>query len=120
MSPAQQDPFEPLPDWARTIGELGVGSAILGIRRFNIMRRDLETSCPPVANLIDQGVEAVANAAEPASDQLAEALRAIEWVTPDPARDLVTASRRITEKLPDILRLAGLTPNRKPAQPSDT
>lgn len=112
MNAAHQDPFEPLPDWARTVGELGVGTAILGIRRFNIMRRDLETSCPPVAHLLEQGVEAVSNAAEPASDQLAETLRAVEWLTPDPLRDVVTASRRVTEKLPDILRLAGLTPNR--------
>lgn len=115
MSTTQQDPFEPLPGWARELGELSVGTTILALRRFNIWRRDLETSCPPLSTVIERGVTAVADNAEPSSAQAAEMLRAVEWVTPDPARDVVTATRRVTEKVPDVLRLAGLVP--KPKSP---
>lgn len=119
MSSATQDPFESLPDWAREIGEISVGTTILAIRRFNIWRRDLSTSCPPASSLVERGVATVAEGVDPSSAQLAEVLRAVEWIVPDPARDAVTATRRMTERTPDILRLAGLVPIKsRPKAPS--
>jgi len=112
MNSPPQDPFETLPAWTRELGEIGVGATILTIRRFNIWRRDLETSCPPLAEVIESGVSVVANAAEPVSEELSEVLRGVEWLAPGQVRDAATATRRLTERLPDVLRLAGLTPRR--------
>jgi len=112
MNSPPQDPFEALPEWSRELGEIGVGATILAIRRFNIWRRELETSCPPLGEAIETGVAVVANAAEPVTEELAEVLRGVEWLAPEQVRGAATATRRLTERVPDVLRLAGLTPRR--------
>lgn len=93
----------------RDIAEVSVGSAILAIRRFNILRGRLVEESPPLSSAIEAGLDAVTGAAPVAAEEIGEMLRAVEWAAPGPLGAAAATTREVAERLPDILRLSGLT-----------
>jgi len=113
-------PADQIPDWLRSAGELGVGSAILAVRRLNIARSEIDEQWPAVGEAIDQAFEHVedliADVGEPVSEQLDLLLQAIEGVAPTGVSNAAALGREAIAKLPALARLAGLTsaPNGSP------
>jgi len=106
-------PADQIPDWLRSAGELGVGSAILAVRRLNIARSEIDEQWPAVGAAIDEAIERVEDliddVAEPVGEQLDMLLLAVEGVAPSGLSNAASLGREAIEKLPMLLRLAGLT-----------
>ena len=90
--------------------EIGVGAAILGLRRLNITRRELVEKIPavePAVNAVLDGIEA---AAGPTSTLLGSVVGAIGDATPGPVGDRIAGvGASVSESGPLLLKLSGLT-----------
>ena len=92
------------------LAEIGVGAAILGLRRVNITRRELVERAPavePAVNALLDGIEA---AAGPSSVLLGSVVGAVGDLTPGPLGErLATVGASVAESGPLLLKLSGLT-----------
>lgn len=99
-----------LDELLREATEIGVGAAILGLRRVNISRRELVERVPaakPVVNAALDGVEAIA---PPLSLVAGTMVGAIGDALPGPTGErLVELGSTLAASGPELLRLSGLT-----------
>jgi len=106
-------PEDLVPDWLRSAGELGVGSAILAMRRFNIARSEINEQWPAAGAAIDEAFERVEDfveeVGEPVGEQLDQLLKAVEGIAPAGISSAASLGRDAIAKLPVLARLAGLT-----------
>jgi len=95
-------------EWISSGAEVGLGAAILAVRRFNVWRRDLASSAPPVADLVDSTVESLAETATAASVGVRSVLDVSADSLPEPARGAVNSLSEVVGAVPDLLRISGL------------
>lgn len=94
----------------RTLGEIGVGAAILGLRRLNIARRRLVEQNPDIAPFVDNLLDQVEAMAEPVSEALGELVTMIGEATAGPQGERIQQSGPLVAQMgPELLRLSGLT-----------
>lgn len=105
-------PFDGLPDWAQSAGEVGIGAAILAVRRLNIVRNEIGEQYGPAGEAIEQGIGLVEDALEPLGEQLDDALKTVADTAPKPVSDYATAGRKLLQEAPRLARLAGLQSRR--------
>lgn len=105
-----ENTFDDLPPWLRSAGELGVGAAILSVRRFNIWRREGSERLGPLGDSIDQLFENLDDIVVPLSDRLGEVLGVVAERAPAPIDGYADVGRTVATELgPQLLRLSGLT-----------
>ena len=99
-----------LDDLAREIAEIGIGSAILGLRQVNIRRRQLVRDVPalePAVNAVLDQVEAVV---EPASAIIGSLVSSLADAMPGSRGEQVHEAGLVIANMgPELLRLSGLT-----------
>lgn len=104
-----------LDDFLREFAEIGVGAAILGLRRVNIERRKLVDKNPSLAPAVDAVLEQVESIAAPASALLGAAVCGIgDAVAGEHGEKLNEAGRMVASIGPELLRLSGLTKRSTP------
>jgi hypothetical protein len=97
-------------DFLTELAEVGVGTAILGLRRLNIERRRLVDERPSLEPAIDAVLDQIDSLAQPVSDVLGAAVAGIgDAIEGDRGAQLTKAGQMIAEIGPEIVRLSGLT-----------
>lgn len=99
-----------LDDFLRELAEIGVGGAILGLRRINIERRKLVKEMPTLEPLIDSVLDQVEAIAQPASGLLGAVVSGIGDAIPgERGEQLGEVGRVVATMGPELLKLSGLT-----------
>jgi len=92
------------------LAEIGVGAAILGLRRLNIERRRLVAEVPAMEPLVDTVLDQIDAFAQPVSSVFGAAVAGLgDAVAGDRGDQLTRAGQTIAEIGPELLRLSGLT-----------
>ncbi|KAG1649265.1 hypothetical protein GQR58_029160 [Nymphon striatum] len=90
--------------------EIGVGTAILGLRRLNITRRKLVEDVPALAPIVDGVLDQIEALASPASALLGAAVSGLgDAIAGERGEQLNEAGRVVATAGPELLRLSGLT-----------
>ena len=92
------------------IAEIGVGTAILALRRLNIERRRLVEEIPALRPVVEVVLEQVDTFAQPVSDVVGAAIAGIgDAVSGSRGEQLTRAGQTVADLGPELLRLSGLT-----------
>ena len=92
------------------LAEIGVGTAILGLRRLNIERRKLVKDVPQLEPIVDAVLDQVESLAQPVSSVLGAAISGIgDAIEGDRGDQLHEAGLLVANIGPELLRLSGLT-----------
>lgn len=92
------------------LAEIGVGAAILGLRRLNIERRKLVEDMPAVEPVIEAMLAKIDELAEPVSAMLGAAVAGLgDAIEGERGLRLNRAGEVLADLGPELLRLSGLT-----------
>ena len=92
------------------MAEIGVGTAILALRRLNIERRRLVEQVPTLAPTVEAVLDQVDTYAQPVSDVIGAAIAGIGDAVSGPrGEQLARAGQTVADLGPELLRLSGLT-----------
>jgi len=92
------------------LAEIGVGAAILGLRRLNIERRKLVEDQPSLAPAIDAVLDQVEAAASPISSIIGSVVCGIgDAIEGERGAQLTEVGQTLADMGPELLRLSGLT-----------
>jgi len=92
------------------LAEIGVGSAILGLRRVNIERRKLVAKQPALEPAVNAVLDHIEAAAEPLSSIVGAVVSGLgDAIDGDRGDKLSEAGRTVASMGPELLRLSGLT-----------
>lgn len=92
------------------ITEIGVGTAILALRRLNIERRRLAEEVPALRPVIEAVLDQVDTLAQPVSDVVGATISGLGDAVSGPRGDqLVRAGQTLADLGPELIRLSGLT-----------
>jgi len=97
-------------EFLRELAEIGVGGAILGLRRINIERRKLVKQVPTLEPLIDSVIDQLEAIAEPASGILGAMVTGIADAVPGVRGEQLGEVGQVLATMgPELLKLSGLT-----------
>ena len=92
------------------MAEIGVGTAILTLRRLNIERRRLVEEVPALRPAIEAVLAQVDTFVQPVSNVVGAAIAGIgDAVGGERGEQLTTAGQTVADLGPELLRLSGLT-----------
>lgn len=92
------------------IAEIGVGTAILALRRLNIERRKLVEEVPALRPVVDVVLDQVDAYVQPVSDVVGAAIAGVGDAVSGPRGEQLTrAGQTVADLGPELLRLSGLT-----------
>lgn len=109
VSVTQSDDFD-VDDFLTELAEIGVGSAILGLRRLNIERRRIVSENPSLAPTVDALLDQVDALAQPIADVVGAVIAGVGDAIEGPRGEQLTqAGQTVAELGPELIRLSGLT-----------
>lgn len=92
------------------LAEIGVGTAILSLRRLNIERRRLVEANPALEPVIDAALDRIDELAQPLSDLIGAAIAGLgDAIEGERGAQLQRAGKVVADLGPELLRLSGLT-----------
>jgi hypothetical protein len=92
------------------LAEIGVGTAILGLRRLNIERRKLVKDVPSLAPTIDALLTQVDTFAQPVADVIGAVIAGLGDAIEGPrGEQIAKTGQTVAELGPELIRLSGLT-----------
>jgi len=92
------------------LAEIGVGTAILGLRRLNIERRKLVAEQPSLKPMVDGLLDQIEAAAEPVSSLVGAVVCGLgDAIEGERGGQLNELGRTVATIGPELLRLSGLT-----------
>ena len=92
------------------LAEIGVGTAILGLRRLNIERHKLVEETPPLAPTVNAVLRQVDTFAQPVADAIGAAITQLGDAVAGPRGEQLTkVGQTVAELGPELIRLSGLT-----------
>ena len=92
------------------LAEIGVGTAILGLRRLNIERRRLVANNPSLEPAVDVVLDKIDALAQPVADVMGAAIAGIgDAIEGERGAKVTEAGQFVSELGPELLRLSGLT-----------
>lgn len=97
-------------DFLTELAEIGVGTAILGLRRLNIERRRLVSENPSLGPTVDAVLDHVDTMAQPVADVVGAVIAGLGDAIEGPRGEQLTkAGQTVAELGPELIRLSGLT-----------
>lgn len=97
-------------DFLSELAEIGIGAAILALRRVNIERRKLVKDVPQAEPFVDAVLEGIETVVPPFSVAVGTAITTVaDVIEGEGGEQLHQAGLLIAEIGPELLRLSGLT-----------
>ena len=99
-----------LDEFMTELAEIGVGTAILGLRRLNIERRKLVKDVPALAPTVDAVLAQVDAFAQPVADVIGAVITGLGDAIEGPRGEQISKTGQTVADLgPALIRLSGLT-----------
>jgi len=99
-----------LDEFLTELAEIGVGTAILGLRRLNIERRKLIKDVPSLAPTVDAVLAQVDAFAQPVADVVGAVIAGLGDAIEGPrGEQIAKAGQTVADLGPTLIRLSGLT-----------